>query len=125
MHRMYMATRKKKPLRWRTNCIQTWRKDRHFTLETAAAKLSEPPYNLDYTHNSLGRIENGKQMPPIQLIEALAKLYDTDIDSLLNRPPGTAPGKTANGMLRLWDQAEPDEQTLLIDLAKRVVKSNR
>jgi transcriptional regulator with XRE-family HTH domain len=118
---------KSKPLRWRTNCIRHWRDFRDgMTLEAAAEALSRPPYNLDYTHNSLGRIENGKQMPTIELIEALARLYRTDIDSLLNRRPETAdrePAPTARGLLQLWDKAAADERGLIIDVARKVVKT--
>jgi transcriptional regulator with XRE-family HTH domain len=93
------------------------------TLEIAAERLARPPFNLDYTHNSLGRIENGKQMPTIELIEALAKMYETDIDSLLNRRPETGPTTSAKGLLQLWDKAGGDERSLIIDVAKRVVKT--
>lgn len=120
---MYMVKRKEKPLRWRRNAIRQWRDLRKFTLETASEALSAAPYSIEITHNSLGRIENGKQMPSIELIEALAKLYETDIDSLLNRPPGPGQPGTAKGILHLWDQAAPDERGLLFDLAKRMVKA--
>jgi transcriptional regulator with XRE-family HTH domain len=127
---MYMAkspATKSKPLRWRTNCIRHWRDFRDgMTLEAAAEALSRPPYNLDYTHNSIGRIENGKQMPTIELIEALAKLYDTDVDSLLNRRPGTYEQPAARpprGLLQLWDKAAADERGLIIDVARKVVKT--
>lgn len=117
---MYMA---KKPLRWRKNFIRQWRDFRGFTQESAAEALSRPPYNLDYTHASLGRIENGKQMPTIALIEALAQLYRTDIDSLLNRPPEAPAAATSKGLLSLWDRAEHDERGVILDVAKRIVKS--
>jgi transcriptional regulator with XRE-family HTH domain len=121
---MYMvkARAKQRPLRWRPNCIRLWREDAGFTLERAAETLGRAPFNLSYTHNSLGRVENGRQMPPIALIEALAKLYRTDIDSLLNRKPKSDPAPTANGILELWDRAEDEERGLIIDLARRVVK---
>jgi transcriptional regulator with XRE-family HTH domain len=120
---MYMA--KGKPLRWRHNCIRFWREFRGMTQEQAAAALARPPFNLDYGYNSVGRVENGKQMPTIELIEALATLYDTDIDSLLNRRPETAresPPATAKGLLQLWDQAQTEERGLIVDVAKRVVR---
>lgn len=121
---MYMA--KNEPLRWRRNCIRYWREFRDFTLEAAAEALARPPHRLAYTHNSLGRVERGLQMPTIELIEALAKLYETDVDSLLNRRPEGAEavaGPTARGILALWDQARPDERGLILDVAKRVVKT--
>lgn len=118
-----MARAKQKPLRWRTNCIRHWRDLQKMTLEEASEALLKPPYRLDYTHNSLGRVENGKQMPTIALIEALAQLYRTDVDSLLNRHPKTAPRPTAQGILSLWDVAAPEERGLILDVAKRVVKT--
>lgn len=123
VHPMYMVKRKEKPLRWRKNAIRAWRELRKFTLETASEALSHPPHDIEITHNSLGRIENGKQMPSIELIEALAKLYDTDIDSLLNRPPASGAAQTATGILSLWDRAAADERGLILDVAKRVVKT--
>jgi transcriptional regulator with XRE-family HTH domain len=121
---MYMLKVKdeSRKLRWRLTCIRHWRELRGFTLERAAEALSRPPYKLKYTHNSLGRVERGEQMPPVGHIEALASLYRTDIESLLNRRPEdheVAP--TASGILQLWDKAESAERVLLIDIAKRVV----
>lgn len=122
---MYMV--KNKSLRWRKNCIRLWREHRGLTLEQAAEALDRAPFNLDYTYASLGRIENGKQMATIALIEALAQLYLTDIDSLLNRCPeteGSAPPATAKGILQLWDRAATDERGLIFDLAKKVVRTD-
>ncbi|NWG25892.1 MAG: helix-turn-helix transcriptional regulator [Pseudorhodoplanes sp.] len=127
VHPMYMTG--SKDLRWRKTMIRHWREFREFTLEAASEALSRPPYNLDYTHNSLGRVERGMQMPTIELIEALAKLYQTDTHSLLNRRPSdgdAAPGKDAPGakdLLNLWDRAAPDERGLIFDIVKRVVKT--
>jgi transcriptional regulator with XRE-family HTH domain len=121
---MYMARQKQKSLRWRTNCIRHWRISKGFTLETASEALALAPYHLQYTHNSLGRVENGKQMPKINLIEALATLYETDIDSLLNRRPGGPPGQTAKGILHFWDLAPPDERGLIMEIAKKVIKAH-
>lgn len=85
----------------------------------AAEEISHPPYNLNYTHNSLGRVEKGKQMPPIGLIEALAKLYNTDIESLLNRAPKQGPGG-ANEIIQLWDEADQDSRNLVLGVAKKM-----
>ena len=126
VHPMYMVKGTAKTLRWRENRIRYWREFRNMTLETASEALGQPPYSLDCTHNSLGRVENGKQMPSIELIEALAKLYRTDIDSLLNRRPDEnheEPLPTAKAILRLWDRAAPDEQDLIMGIARKVVKT--
>jgi transcriptional regulator with XRE-family HTH domain len=87
------------PLRWRRTCIRFWREYRDYTLEQAAEALER--YHITTTHASLGRIERGRQMPTIEMIEALAALYRTDINRLLNeRPPGhadIAPHKSIHG----------------------------
>jgi transcriptional regulator with XRE-family HTH domain len=87
------------PLRWRRTCIRFWREYRDYTLEQAAEALER--YHITTTHASLGRIERGRQMPTIEMIEALAVLYRTDINRLLNeRPPGhldIAPHKAIRG----------------------------
>lgn len=123
---MYMLKPKAKivKLRWRVTCIREWRKFRKFTLESAADALSRAPYGIKITHQSLGRIEKGKQLCKINLIEALAVLYRTDIESLLNRGPEIPDvPATAAGILQLWDKAASDERGVIIDVAKRVVKA--
>lgn len=74
-------------LRWRETNIRLWRKATGWTLERAADRLSHAPYYLKTTHTSLQRLESGKQMPKIDMVEALAHLYKTDIHSLLNSEP--------------------------------------
>lgn len=123
MHPMYMA--KDKPLRWRPTQIRAWRDLRNITLEGAAAALAKPPYRIETTHVSLGRVELGKQMPNIGLIEALAILYRTDVYSLLNRAPthdDAIPG-SASEILKLWDMADDDGRHLIANVAKRVVNT--
>jgi transcriptional regulator with XRE-family HTH domain len=64
---------------------------RDYTLEQAAEALSGPPHDMPTTHTSLGRYENGKQMPSAEMLEAIARLYRTDVKSLLDeRPPALA-----------------------------------
>lgn len=93
MHAMYMGRTARKvrptaePLRWRETSIRKWREAAGLTLERAADRLSHSPYYLETTHTSLQRIEAGKQMPKVEMIEALAHLYKTDIHSLLNLNP--------------------------------------
>ena len=84
---MYMPTPKTdvKPLPWRKNFSGHWRKYAGFSQETVAEILERE--ELIDSHASVSRIENGKQRPSIVTIEAMARLYGTDIDSLLNRPP--------------------------------------
>lgn len=109
MHPMYMAEK----LRWRRTGIRTWRDAKKLTLEEVAEILGRPPYKIKTTHNSLGRVERGQQMPKIELIEALTKIYDIDIHSLLNR---TAGRPRPNEPLTL------DERELLANLIKKVTQ---
>lgn len=131
---MYMV--KKKQLRWRVTKMRLWRKYRGFSQERVAEILSRPPYSLppyniqeDITYASIGRYESGNQMPDGAMLEALAKIYETDIDSLLNRIPeaGKSPPSIENPNARTllwhWDRAAPDERGVIIDIAKRVVKT--
>lgn len=136
VHPMHMATatarqraskRKEKPLRWRVTCMRHWRlhKDQ-MTLEEAAEALGRAPYNISTTHATLGRYENGKVMPPIGVVEALAALYGTDIDSLLNRLP-TIPAKretVPSSIADAWNKANPDERERLVRVVKAAVGSN-
>lgn len=125
VHPVYMIKKRgtKPALRWRPNCIRFWREYRGFTLEEAAEALSRPPHDLNYTHTSLGRAENAKQMPKIEMIEALAKLYGTDVDSLINRRPEASPIESARGIIELWDAASTDERGVILEVARRVVKT--
>jgi hypothetical protein len=91
VHKLYMA--KDEPLRWRRTCIRFWREYRDYTLEQAAEALAR--YSVTTTHASLGRIERGVQMPKIEMIEALASLYRTDIHKLLNERPPSPRGDIA------------------------------
>lgn len=86
VHHVYMKG--KEELRWRVTCMRLWRVYRDYTQEQAAEALSDPPFNMPTTHASIGRYENGKQMPKGEMLEAIARLYRTDVHSLLNeRPP--------------------------------------
>lgn len=52
----------------------------------------DPPVELDRV--SVQRIENGKQATGIEAIEGLARIFQTDIDSMLNLTPKEAEGIT-------------------------------
>lgn len=74
-----------------------WRKRAGFSQERVA-EILEMEELID-SHASVSRIERGIQRPSIVVIEAMARLYGTDIDSMINRPPpetappaGRAPG---------------------------------
>lgn len=94
-------------------------------LQQVAAILSGDPYHLDYTHVSLGRLENGQQMPKIEVIEALAHIYKTDVDSLLNRLPTLpqAPKDAgASELARIWEAADPTERVRIVKMVKALVE---
>jgi transcriptional regulator with XRE-family HTH domain len=132
MHHVYMAkktkkTKKPSELRWRPTLIRHWREHRKMTQERVADILAEAPYCLPYSYNSLGRLENGKQMPKIGLIEALAKIYETDIDSMLNRLPSlpTAPRPDAAELAATWDAASPEDRKKISAIAEIIVRGAR
>src|SRR5580765_114460 len=121
-----MSKKIKKPreLRWRLTLIRHWRKYRQMTLPGVADTLAREPYRLKSTHASLGRLENGLQMPKIELIEALAKIYDTDIDSLLNRLPTVPvePRPDAAELAALWDEGSPEDREKIVSIATTIVR---
>lgn len=134
VHPVYMgqnAQRKPKakaegPKRWRETCIRHWRSVTGLTLEEASERLSKAPYHLEtgITHASLQRVENGLQMPKVELIEALAHLYGTDIHALLNLLPTVPNGARDPGageLARIWESAEPAERARIINVVKATV----
>ena len=97
------------------------------TQEDAAAALAKEPYCIETSHPSIGRVEKGKQLPPISYIEALAKLYDTDIDSLLNKLPAVPlePRPDAAEIAALWDEASPEDREKIVAIARTIVRGAR
>lgn len=91
-HHLYvMATKPtSKPLAWHKNFIGHHRKRAGFSQEQVAEILSD--LELIDSHASISRIENGKQKPPIDVIEAMARLYGVDIDTMIYRPPSSPSG---------------------------------
>jgi transcriptional regulator with XRE-family HTH domain len=64
----------------RRTFLKEWRDFRGFTLEAAAEKLG-------MSSAQLSRIENAKSPYTQDLLELAAKVYDTDVFSLLFRDP--------------------------------------
>jgi transcriptional regulator with XRE-family HTH domain len=124
-----MPKKRKKPraLRWRLTLIRHWREHNRMTLMGVADTLAEAPYRLKTTHNSLGRLENGLQMPKIELIEALARIYGTDIDSMLNRLPTVPvePRPDAAEIAALWDAASTEDREKLVTIATTILRGTR
>lgn len=106
------------PVRWRKTNIRLWRDAADMTLEEAAEALGRPPIEISTTHASLGRIENGKQMPSAGLLEALLLIYRCpDLDSLLNRTPGEA-----GPIVKIWQSADRKQRKLIEKLAIGVIE---
>lgn len=130
VHSVYMGKAKRNQLpnpepelAWRRTCMQHWRKHARITQEEAAKAL-------DTTHASIGRYESGKQLPDAKTLEALAKLYNTDIHSMLNRLPPVTDGRLDTPSLddefaRLWDDADVDERAAILAVARTMTKARR
>lgn len=99
--------------------MRHWREHAGFTQEQAAEVIG-------VSHATIQRIENGKQVTPIDNIEALARLYKTDVHSMLNRLP-TVP---ANGrpefdeLADMWSKASQPQRKLIARLARNVLETN-
>lgn len=83
MHDVYMRKKSgrvpKRP-RFPVTKMRLWREDRDITLEEAGEAVG-------LSHAQLSRIEQGHQEYKQGLVIKLAKLYDTDTVSLLERDP--------------------------------------
>ncbi len=99
------------------NFIRAWREFRNLILEGLSERLREA-HGLSITHASLSRIERGIQPYSQPILEALAaELTGGDEASLLIRNPNDP-----EGIWSIWDQAEPGERRMIIELAKTVIK---
>ena len=96
---------------YRTTFIRQWREARGLTLEQLAERIGT-------THASLSRIERGKQPYTQPMLEAIADALGTDAASLIMRDP-----LDAEGIWSVWDQAEPGERRMIVDLARTVIKT--
>ncbi len=118
VHAAYMAKkvipRFRKPV-LRPTMIRQWREFRGLTLEALAARVGERTDG--FTHASLSRIERGLQPYSQPVLEAIAEALNTDPASLLMRNPSDP-----EGLWSIWDQAKPGERSMIVDLARTVVK---
>lgn len=95
VHDVYMQRKRKQTKQvapfgephWRVTKMRAWRKYRKMTQQAVADALArfDPP--VETTYVSIGRIERGLQKPDIAMIEAIAKVYRTKVDWMLNRDP--------------------------------------
>lgn len=78
-------------LPWRLTKIKLWRKGAELTQQAVADRLVEMDPDLDYTRESIQRIENGKQRPGVIVLEAMVIMFGApDLTSLLDRTPEEA-----------------------------------
>lgn len=79
---------KREVLRWHANHISEWREDAGYSQQQVSDLLAERGIELDRV--SIGRIEGGKQVTSIENLEAMAKLFGTDVTSMIDRTPAEA-----------------------------------
>lgn len=106
-----VTPRFRKPSPYRITYMRQWREHRGLTLEQLAERIG-------MTHASLSRVERGLQPYSQPMLEAIAEELMTDPASLIMRDP-TDP----EGIWSVWDQAEPGERALIVDLAKTITKT--
>lgn len=113
VHPVYMVRKVTPRFRrqYRRTYIREWREYRGLTLEHLADRV-------ETTHASLSRIERGLQPYSQTLLEALAGALQTDEASLLIRNPNDP-----EGIWSVWDNAQPGERKMIVDIAKTVVKT--
>lgn len=121
VHPVYSMAKKVTPRPKRAlpkrNFIRQWRKKKGLSLEELASRM-EAVHGIPITHASLSRIERSVQPYSQPILEAIAsELTGGDVASLLIRDP-TDP----EGIWSIWDNAKPGERTMIIDLARTVVK---
>lgn len=118
---MYMAKRVTPRFRqkqqYRPTFIRQWREKEKLTLEVLAERITTV-HDIPVTHATLSRIERGISPYRQPLLEAIAAELKTDVASLLMRNP-----EDPEGMWSVWDQAQPGERKMIVDLAKTVVKT--
>lgn len=101
VHHVYMAKRTRspgiiarknrgpKPLAWRKSRISEHREAiKGLTHQKMADALAER--GIELSRVSVGRIERGEQRPFGDVLEAMAAILKTDVDSMLNYPPDEA-----------------------------------
>ena len=127
IYRVYMArtpkgrsaaVRRGVGLPWRITRIRLWRKKADLTQQRVADQLSERFPELDYSRESIQRIETGNQRPPVIVLEALVSLLGApNLTALLDRTPEEAmeihkievlPAKERQRLLRLMEAVKDE-----------------
>jgi transcriptional regulator with XRE-family HTH domain len=130
VHAVYMARKtretgkarkKQKPqaVVWLRPTIRKWRKYRKLTLPGMAERMGRLNPPVKTTHASLSRYERGLQKPPGHILEVMAAVLDTDVDSMLNHEP---PGPLDHEFRQILRRATSDQREWLLEIARKVVK---
>lgn len=88
--------------------------------ELAERMEEEPGGELLISHASLGRIELGRQPYSQPILEAISTALDVPVSALLEVNPMKA-GDVVD-LMKLLDQASPEQRRLAIDLASRAIR---
>jgi transcriptional regulator with XRE-family HTH domain len=91
--------------------FKEWRKYRQLTLEAAAERA-------DMTAGNISAMERGTQGYTQDGLEALAWAYSTDPANLINVDPDKN-----DAIFSIWERAKPAERTMIIEVAKTIVKT--
>lgn len=100
---------KRKPV-YRRTFIREWREFRGLTLEQLADRIGT-------THPTLSRVERAIAPYSQAMLEALSVALGCEPADLLMRNPNDP-----EGIWSVWDNAQPGERAMIVDLARTVVK---
>lgn len=124
VHHVYMAKKTTKksvrskpaedePLAWKPNHIAEHREAAEMTQQDMADRLRER--GIELGRNSVGRIEQGKQRPFHDTLEAMADILGIDVDSMVNLTPEEA---TIVGRFRNLSPADRRRALRHLDVAR-------
>jgi len=97
-----------KKRQFRRTYIREWRQYRELTLEELAGEL-------DMTASHFSMLERGQRGYTQETLEAIAEVLKTSVGSLLTRNPVKEGSEWA-----AWDQADPADRKLALELLKTV-----
>ncbi len=95
----------------RRTFFKEWRKHRGLTLEAAAERSGMSVGNIS-------AMERGAQGYTQDGLEALAFAYSTEPAYLINVDP-----TKDDAIFSIWERAKPAERTMIVELARTVVKT--
>jgi DNA-binding Xre family transcriptional regulator len=92
--------------------IREWRKHRGLTLERLADRI-------DMTASHLSMLERGERPYTQETLELIADALGTTASSLIMRNPND------DAIWSIWEQAQPGQRQMIVDIAKTVLKIGR